>query len=159
MAKKKVQEKVVKEEKKGTDKVKSINKLIKYYNEYTNYKVSKEDINKVRNDFFKRVFGYKDVEEVNEELEVILSNGEKEKIKDCDKLEDLLEILKDSKDTFDYLVYDKGKKKSYVLDIIGFIILSMIGIGFIYSGMVVFGMIFILCFVALYLVTFYKHER
>lgn len=148
-----------KETKKENKTLNNINKLIKYYIDYKEEGIDESVIKDIREDYFKRVFNNKNVIAVNEDLEAILDNDKTYKLKDYEKLEDLEELLDSSKETFDFLIYEKSHKKSYVLDVIGFIILMLIGIGFIYSGMILFGIIFILIYIALYLVTFIKHER
>jgi len=150
---------MTKETKKENKTLNKINKLIKYYIDYKGEGIDESIIKDIREDYFKRVFNHKNVISVNEDLEVILDNDKTYKLKDYEKLEDLEELLDSSKETFDFLVYEKNHKKSYILDIIGFIILMLIGIGFIYSGMIIFGLVFILIYIALYLVTFIKHER
>ncbi len=157
MVKKKVEE--TKEEKKDTKMIPKINKLIDYYNNYKNKEVADNLIKEVKDSYFERVFGNSDVVSINDDFEAVLSNKKTIKLKDYKNPEELEELLSTSKDTFSFLVHEKGEKKSYVLDVIGFIILMLIGAGFIYAGKVIFGIIFILLYIALYLVTFIKHER
>ncbi len=147
------------EKKKPEEYVKMINKIIDYYNNFKDENVTKESIIKTREELFSRVFGKKEVLGVNTDMEVELPGNKKHKLKDYKDLEELAELLDSSKDAFSFLVYDKNKKESYTLDVIGFIILSLIALGFIYAGKYIIGTVFIICFVALYLVTFKRDKK
>ena len=149
-----------KEEKKNPEElVKKINKIISDYNNYKDSNVTKESITETREELFTRVFGQKEVKSINADLEVQTSNNKSIKLKDYKDLDELYELLDNSEDAFSFLLYDKNKKESYSLDIIGFIILSLIALGFIYAGKYVIGTIFIICFVSLYLVTFTRDRK
>ena len=128
-----------KEEKKNPEEiVKKINKIIDEYNNYKDYNVTKESIIKTREELFTRLFNKKEVNSINTDLELLLPNNKTAKLKDYKDLEELLELLDNSKDAFSFLLYEKNRKESNTLDIIG--------------------IIFIICFVSLYLVTF-KRDR
>lgn len=151
---------MTKEEKKKPEEfVKNINSIIDYYNNFKDDNVTKESIVETREELFTRVFNKKEVLSVNTDLEVLLPNNKTYKLKDYKDLEELSDLLDNSKDTFSFLLYDKNKKESYTLDIIGFIILSLIALGFIYVGKYAIGIIFLICFVSLYLVTFKKDKK
>jgi len=146
-------------EKKENKTIANINAMIKYYSDYKDEKVNPTLVKEVKDSYFERVFNNKDVVSVNEDFEAVLSNKKTIKLKDYKNPKELEELLATSKDTFTFLVHEKGQKKSYILDIVGFIILMLIGIGFIYAGKIIFGIVFILLYIALYLVTFIKKER
>ena len=148
-----------KEEKKKLEEiVKKINKIIEEYNNYKDSNVTKESIIETREELFTRLFNKKEVNSINTDLELLLPNNKTAKLKDYKDLEELLELLDNSKDAFSFLLYEKNRKESNTLDIIGFIILSLIALGFIYSSKYIIGIIFIICFASLYLVTF-KRDR
>ena len=162
MAKKKVKEQKEEkkvEEKKENKSITNINKLLNYYINYKDDRIDDSLIKEIKDSFFERVFGNSDVVSINEDFKAVLSDKKTIELKDYKKVAELEELLATSKDTFAFLVHEKGQKKSYILDVIGFIILTLIGVGFIYSGMLVFGIIFLLLYYSLYLVTFIKHER
>ena len=160
--------KKVEEEKKKRDSInkkedvkrlKNINKLIDYYNKYENEDCSKETIEETKKELFLRVFGKEEVESINEDMELVLPKNKTSKIKDFESFEEIENVLEGSKDAFSFLVYSKNSKPSLAVDIIGAIVLSILAIGIICAGKVVFGIIFILCFVALYYVTFTRDRK
>ena len=147
------------EQKKTEEYVKKINKIIDYYNNYKDSNVTKESIVETREELFARIFTKKDVKSINADLEIQIPNNKSYQLKEYKSLEELYELLENSKDAFSFLLYDKNKKESYTLDIIGFIILSLISLGFIYSGKYLIGILLIICFVSLYLVTFKRDKK
>ena len=150
------EEKISKED---TKRLKKINELLAYYNDYKDNNCTKESIKETRNELFIRLFDKSNIKEINDNMELVLDDNKKLKIKDYKSYEEIENILDTSKDAFLFLLYDKNKKPSIVLDIVGFIILTILGIGIINAGKYIFGIIFILCYVALYLVTFTKDRK
>ena len=140
-------------------RLKNINKLLDYYNKYSNEDCTKEVIDETRKELFLRVFGKEQVISINENMELVLPKDKTSKIKDFKSYEEIEDVLEGSKDAFSFLVYSRNKKPSMVVDIIGIIVLSILAIGIIYSGRIVFGIVFILCFVALYAVTFIRDRK
>ena len=140
-------------------RLKNINKLIEYYNEYKNDDCSSETIEETRKELFLRLFGKEQVVSINEDMELVLPKDKTSKIKGYKSYEEIENVLEGSKDAFSFLVYSKNKKPSIAVDIIGIIVLSILAIGIIYSGRIVFGIVFILCFAALYTVTFTKDRK
>ena len=136
-----------------------INNHIDYYNNYKNDNVPEHCIDVARKEFFERIFECDDVIEINDKLNLISSNNKEKKLKTFDDIENLERVLEESKDAFSFLVYDKNYKPSIIVDIIGFIILTIIGIGFISTKQYVVGIILIICYVSLYLVTFAKDRK
>ena len=147
------------EKKKPEEYVKNINKIIDYYNNFKDSNVTKESIKETREELFTRVFTKKEVFGINADLEIELPNNKTYKLKDYKNLEELDYLLENSKDAFSFLLYSKNKKESYTLDIIGFIILSLIALGFIYAGKYLSGIIVFIWFISLYLVTFLKDKK
>ncbi len=158
---KKIDVEVEKEDKSKEDikRLKNINKLIDYYNKYNNEDCTKETIEETRKELFLRVFGKEEVLSINEDMELVLPKNKNSKIKDYKSYEEIEDVLEGSKDAFSFLVYSKNNKPSIAVDIIGVIVLLIIAIGIIYSGKIVFGIIFILSFVALYYVTFTRDRK
>ena len=140
-------------------RLKNINELLDYYNKYSNEDCTKEVIDETRKELFLRVFGKEQVISINENMELVLPKDKTSKIKDFKSYEEIEDVLEGSKDAFSFLVYSRNKKPSMVVDIIGIIVLSILAIGIIYSGRIVFGIVFILCFVALYTVTFIRDRK
>lgn len=136
-----------------------INKHIDYYNNYKNDNVPVHCVDEARKEFFERIFECDDVIEINDKLNIVSSNNKKKKLNTFDDIENLEKVLEESKDAFSFLVYDKNYKPSIIVDIIGFIILTIIGIGFIYTKQLGIGIIFIICYVSLYIVTFAKDRK
>ncbi len=145
--------------KKTEDYVKKINELITFYNNYQDDNVTKESIEKTKDELFTRIFTKKDVKSINSDMEIELPGKKNYKLKEYNSLEEVYELLDNAKDAFSFLIYDKNKKEGHVLDIVGFIILSLIAIGFIYAGKIVIGIVFLVCFVSLYLVTFTNKKK
>jgi len=147
------------EKKKPEDYIKQINSIIDYYNNFEDSNVTKDSIVKTREELYSRIFDNKEVKSINSDLEIQLPNNKTYKLKAYKNAEELFELLESSKDAFVFLLYEKNKKESHVLDIVGFIILSLIGLGFIYSGKLIIGLIFIIAFISLYVVTFYNKKK
>ena len=147
------------EKKKPEDYIKQINSIIDYYNNFEDSNVTKDSIVKTREELYSRIFDNKEVKSINSDLEIQLPNNKTYKLKAYKNAEELFELLESSKDAFAFLLYEKNKKESHVLDIVGFIILSLIGLGFIYAGKLIIGLIFIIAFVSLYVVTFYNKKK
>lgn len=162
MAKKVKEETTEKEKdtkKEDLKRLKNINKLIDYYNKYKNDDCTKETIEETKKELFLRVFGKEEVESINEEMELVLPNNKTSKIKDYKSFEEIEDVLEGSKDAFSFLVYSKNSKPSLAVDIIGAIVLSILAIGILFSGKIIFGIIFIISFVALYVVTFTRDRK
>lgn len=147
------------EKKKPEDYIKQINSIIDYYNNFEDSNVTKDSIVKTREELYSRIFDNKEVKSINSDLEIQLPNNKTYKLKAYKNAEELFELLESSKDAFVFLLYEKNKKEGHVLDIVGFIILSLIGLGFIYAGKLIIGLIFIIAFVSLYVVTFYNKKK
>jgi len=147
------------EKKKPEDYIKQINSIIDYYNNFEDSNVTKDSIVKTREELYSRIFDNKEVKSINSDLEIQLPNNKTYKLKAYKNAEELFELLESSKDAFAFLLYEKNKKEGHVLDIVGFIILSLIGLGFIYAGKLIIGLIFIIAFVSLYVVTFYNKKK
>ncbi len=147
------------EKKKPEDYIKQINSIIDYYNNFEDSNVTKDSIVKTREELYSRIFDNKEVKSINSDLEIQLPNNKTYKLKAYKNAEELFELLESSKDAFVFLLYEKNKKESHVLDIVGFIILSLIGLGFIYAGKLIIGLIFIIAFISLYVVTFYNKKK
>ena len=147
------------EKKKPEDYIKQINSIIDYYNNFEDSNVTKDSIVKTREELYSRIFDNKEVKSINSDLEIQLPNNKTYKLKAYKNAEELFELLESSKDAFAFLLYEKNKKEGHVLDIIGFIILSLIGLGFIYAGKLIIGLIFIIAFISLYVVTFYNKKK
>ena len=149
-----------KEEKKSPEEyVNMINEIIKYYNSFEDSNVTKESITETREELFTRVFGKKEVISINAKLEAKLPNNKTHNLKEYKDLEELYEILSNSEDAFSFLLYEKNRKESNLLDIIGFIILSLISLGFIYTGKYLVGILLAICFISLYIVTFINKKN
>ncbi len=153
----------VKEEKKTSKKdlktIEKINKLLDYYNNYEDNKCSKASIKETREELFKRLFNNKNALEINDKKELITEDKKKIKLDNYESFEEIENVLESSKDPFSFLLYDKNRKPGLLLDIIGFIILTIIAIGFIYAKYYIIGTVFIICYVSLYLVTFLKDRK
>lgn len=147
------------EKKKPEDYIKQINSIIDYYNNFEDSNVTKDSIVKTREELYSRIFDNKEVKSINSDLEIQLPNNKTYKLKAYKNAEELFELLESSKDAFVFLLYEKNKKEGHVLDIVGFIILSLIGLGFIYAGKLIIGLIFIIAFISLYVVTFYNKKK
>lgn len=147
------------EKKKPEDYIKQINNIIDYYNNFEDYNVTKDSIVKTREELYSRIFDNKEVKSINSDLEIQLPNNKTYKLKAYKNAEELFELLESSKDAFVFLLYEKNKKEGHVLDIVGFIILSLIGLGFIYAGKLIIGLVFIIAFISLYVVTFYNKKK
>lgn len=147
------------EKKKPEDYIKQINSIIDYYNNFEDSNVTKDSIVKTREELYSRIFDNKEVKSINSDLEIQLPNNKTYKLKAYKNAEELFELLESSKDAFVFLLYEKNKKEGHVLDIVGFIILSLIGLGFIYAGKLIIGLIFIIVFISLYVVTFYNKKK
>ena len=147
------------EKKKPEDYIKQINSIIDYYNNFEDSNVTKDSIVKTREELYSRIFDNKEVKSINSDLEIQLPNNKTYKLKAYKNAEELFELLESSKDAFVFLLYEKNKKEGHVLDIAGFIILSLIGLGFIYAGKLIIGLIFIIAFISLYVVTFYNKKK
>ena len=147
------------EKKKPEDYIKQINSIIDYYNNFEDSNVTKDSIVKTREELYSRIFDNKEVKSINSDLEIQLPNNKTYKLKAYKNAEELFELLESSKDAFVFLLYEKNKKEGHVLDIVGFIILSLIGLGFIYAGKLIIGLIFIIAFIYLYVVTFYNKKK
>lgn len=147
------------EKKKPEDYIKQINNIIDYYNNFEDSNVTKDSIVKTREELYSRIFDNKEVKSINSDLEIQLPNNKTYKLKAYKNAEELFELLESSKDAFVFLLYEKNKKEGHVLDIVGFIILSLIGLGFIYAGKLIIGLIFIIAFISLYVVTFYNKKK
>ena len=147
------------EKKKPEDYIKQINSIIDYYNNFEDSNVTKDSIVKTREELYSRIFDNKEVKSINSDLEIQLPNNKTYKLKAYKNAEELFELLESSKDAFVFLLYEKNKKEGHVLDIVGFIILSLIGLGFIYAGKLIIGLVFIIAFISLYVVTFYNKKK
>ena len=147
------------EKKKPEDYIKQINNIIDYYNNFEDSNVTKDSIVKTREELYSRIFDNKEVKSINSDLEIQLPNNKTYKLKAYKNAEELFELLESSKDAFVFLLYEKNKKEGHVLDIVGFIILSLIGLGFIYAGKLIIGLVFIIAFISLYVVTFYNKKK
>ncbi len=147
------------EKKKPEDYIKQINNIIDYYNNFEDSNVTKDSIVKTREELYSRIFDNKEVKSIDSDLEIQLPNNKTYKLKAYKNAEELFELLESSKDAFVFLLYEKNKKEGHVLDIVGFIILSLIGLGFIYAGKLIIGLIFIIAFISLYVVTFYNKKK
>ena len=147
------------EKKKPEDYIKQINNIIDFYNNFKDSNVTKDSIVKTREELYSRIFDNKEVKSINSDLEIQLPNNKTYKLKAYKNAEELFELLESSKDAFVFLLYEKNKKEGHVLDIVGFIILSLIGLGFIYAGKLIIGLIFIIAFISLYVVTFYNKKK
>lgn len=147
------------EKKKPEDYIKQINSIIDYYNNFEDSNVTKDSIVKTREELYSRIFDNKEVKSINSDLEIQLPNNKTYKLKAYKNAEELFELLESSKDAFVFLLYEKNKKEGHVLDIVGFIILSLLGLGFIYAGKLIIGLVFIIAFISLYVVTFYNKKK
>lgn len=147
------------EKKKPENYIKQINSIIDYYNNFEDSNVTIDSIVKTREELYSRIFDNKEVKSIDSDLEIQLPNNKTYKLKAYKNAEELFELLESSKDAFVFLLYEKNKKEGHVLDIVGFIILSLLGLGFIYAGKLIIGLIFIIAFISLYVVTFYNKKK